>query len=125
MIKYDLKTLKKSLDILWSQLVKMRDRQCIRCGSSYRLQASHIFSRSQKSVRWDLDNGMSLCSGCHLFFWHKNPIEATEFIKNRLGEQKYEDLRLKARTIVKIDRNFLETTMSELQSKSTSLGSGM
>ena len=116
MIKYTLKQLKKSLDILWSELVKRRDKQCIRCSKVERLNAAHIFSRSQKSVRWDLANGIALCSGCHIFWAHKNPVEFSEFVKKHLGVQKYEELRLKAKTLVKVDRAFLEKTMSELQS---------
>jgi hypothetical protein len=114
MIKYDLKKLKKSLDILWSQLIKIRDKRCIRCGRIDRLNSAHIFSRSQMSVRWDLDNGICLCGGCHLFWWHKNPIEAAEFIKEFLGVEKYEKLRVKARTLAKVDIDFLEKNMSDL-----------
>lgn len=31
-------------------------------------------------------NIISLCYGCHLEWWHKNPIEATEWIKEKMPD---------------------------------------
>jgi len=48
-----------------------------------------------KSVRWDIDNILCLCVGCH--FWaHKNPIFFTEFVRARYTVEKYDELKLKA-----------------------------
>jgi hypothetical protein len=39
-----------------------------------------------------------MCAGCH--FWsHKNPILFAEFIKEYLGEEQYEQLKIRARSI--------------------------
>lgn len=45
-----------------------------------------------------MDNGITLCAGCHMW-WHHEPIEATEWIKRKLGNKKYQKLRRKARLI--------------------------
>ena len=112
-----LKKLIKELDKMWAEVIKARDgHKCVRCGKIEGLNAAHIFSRSLKSVRWSLWNGITLCGGCHIFWAHKNPVEFTEFVKQRLGEQKYELLRQEARCIVKVTREYLERIKFTLQS---------
>jgi 5-methylcytosine-specific restriction endonuclease McrA len=93
------KSISKICDKLWSKRILNAGR-CERCGSVRNLQAAHIFSRSLRSVRWELDNGLCLCGGCHIFWAHKNPVEFTEFVKGKLKEERYENLRKKAKTIV-------------------------
>ena len=67
-------TVDKKLDRLWSKLVKERDKECQVCKDKSQpkinattLQAHHIFSRRGRSTRWDLENGISLCSYHHNF----------------------------------------------------------
>ncbi len=88
--------MKKRLDRLFSQIVRGAGK-CVKCGNvDYsKLQCAHIFSRSQLTVRWDFDNVLCLCAGCH--FWaHKNPLLFSEFVRNYLGECKYEMLKMRA-----------------------------
>lgn len=62
-----------------------------------------MFTRAYLSTRWFEDNAFCLCASCH-FKAHKQPIEYAEFVKTRLGEERYNDLRLKAKTsIAKVD----------------------
>lgn len=98
MKKINKSTILKKCDKLWAACIKGRDKRCMRCGVDRGLQAAHIFSRSQKSTRWDMRNGITLCYGCHIFWAHKNPVEFVEYIKTRLGSE-YEPLRLKAKEI--------------------------
>lgn len=112
----DRKKIEKRLDVLFSKIIRLRDKRCVRCGKDRNLQTSHIFSRSNKSVRWDLHNAVLLDSGCHIFWWHKNPIEATEFIQRYLGKEKYAALKIKAGFVIhrsKSDFLFLEEELKE------------
>mgnify|MGYP003457169196 CR=1 FL=1 len=59
------------------------------------LQCAHIFSRTYKSVRWDLKNMICLCASCH-FYGHNNPTRFTEFVKRYLGEVEYQMLDQRA-----------------------------
>src|SRR6056297_2230505 len=52
------------LDRLWSKIIK-RDGKCAYCGNTENLTPHHIFTRSNFSVRWDLDNGVCLYFKCH------------------------------------------------------------
>lgn len=52
---------------LWSRYIKTRDRhQCVRCQSTDRIQAHHIFRRSLYPYGWyQPGNGVTLCHECH------------------------------------------------------------
>lgn len=53
----------------WSKAVRERDgNKCFVCGSTERVQAHHICQkRMWKSLKYDLNNGISLCCKCHSF----------------------------------------------------------
>ena len=113
----DRKKIENRLDSLFRQIIKKRDKKCVRCGKDRNLQTSHIFSRSNKSVRWDLHNAMILDAGCHIFWWHKNPIEAADFAKKYLGSEKYAALKLKAGFVIHRNVNDLLFLEQELKEK--------
>lgn len=97
-------------DKLFSEFIRRRAIQrvggCERCltpkfnttkddGSTFpawkTLQCSHIWGRSNKSVRYDEDNAFGLCGGCHTYF-HGHPIEYREFALDKLGQEKFDML---------------------------------
>ena len=91
----------KQQDLIWADLVKDRDHYtCRRChryfpeGQRQGLDAHHIFSRGKKTTRHMLLNGVSLCTGDHLSWAHRNPLEFYEWAKSELGEEAFEELRL-------------------------------
>ena len=50
----------------WKQAIRQRDKVCIVCGSSERLQAHHIKSFTRyPELRFDITNGQLLCWNCH------------------------------------------------------------
>lgn len=114
--KIPLSQLKKSLDNLWSYIIKARDRVCAVCGKRDFLNAHHIFSRSKTATRFDLDNGITFCKGHHYFGIHKwNQKYTMEYVIPKLGQEKYNELYKKSNTIQKCSREFLETKLKELQ----------
>lgn len=91
--------LKKKLDKEFGRIICSRGR-CARCGrgaEEVTLQCSHIIGRTNHAVRWDIDNGVCLCYRCHIHWWHKEPLEAQEWVKEYLGEMKLEALKARAR----------------------------
>lgn len=57
--------------IEWRKSVLSRDNYtCRSCGTKNNLQAHHIIhwvdSRNNKNIRYDVDNGITLCKECHL-----------------------------------------------------------
>lgn len=108
--------LKKKLDKAWS--IKIRSSgECIKCLKTEHLNAHHIIGRRNLTVRWDLDNGVCLCAGCHTFSRdsaHQNPLEFHKFILELRGEDFIDNLRLKARDVKKWSIEELEDMLKEL-----------
>jgi hypothetical protein len=96
------------LDKLWSLLVKHRAGfKCEYCGTREKmLNSHHIYSRSNRSTRWDLENGVCLCVGHHTFSTkfsaHKTPTEFTEWLYEVKGEAFMNKLKVKAHAIAKL-----------------------
>lgn len=68
----------KLADKLFSELVRSRGK-CEHCGKTTSLQCAHIISRTNKHLRWNEDNALSLCVRCHLYWSHRNPLEFTKW----------------------------------------------
>ncbi len=92
-------------DMLWSLAVRERDNYtCRRCGGHHTspkgLHAHHIFTRSRKSTRLDVNNGVTLDFGCHMWA-HRNPLEFHEWIRDDIGAEKYDALQARSRKLAK------------------------
>ena len=60
---------------------------CVRCRDGQRaIQWAHIFSRRHKNLRWEADNALTLCAGCHMF-WHQYPLLAVEWFRKSWPER--------------------------------------
>lgn len=96
--------LNKLLDVLWSKAVKiLAGEKCEYCGSTKHLNSHHIFGRRNFAVRWEVTNGVCLCSGHHQFdsrfSAHQTPTKFTDWIKDKRGLKWYEELNNKSNTI--------------------------
>jgi predicted restriction endonuclease len=112
--------LKDELDNLWSAKVKeLADYKCEYCGKEEYLNSHHIFSRSNHSVRWELENGVCLCSGHHTliskFSAHKTPMEFTEWIMETRGEKWYNKLKEKAHEPINLNLEYMEKVKEKLE----------
>lgn len=94
----------KELDRLAREVVMKRDGgKCRRCGSERRLQWCHIYSRRYPSLRWDPDNALCLCAGCHLW-QHHNPLDSSAWVEQAIGPATAARLR----TIMKTARRGID-----------------
>ena len=105
--------LKEELDELTKQLVRIRDNwTCQRCGKKVTEQnahCSHVIPKSKgNALRWDLSNLKLLCFHCHINFWHKNPIEAYKWFKNKFPDR-YKYLDKHKNDVVKFSIIYLQT----------------
>lgn len=89
--KTDRQKLIDQLDKLSKQLVYQRDNYtCQHCGKNdgRDYQASHVIPVSAgKKLRWDLLNMKVLCYHCHLNWWHKNPLEASDWFNRTFPDR--------------------------------------
>ena len=107
--------LRDKLDKLLGIIVRQRaGYKCERCGKHTPLNTAHIFSRRNLSTRWDKDNILCLDVGCH-FWGHQNPILFVEFVKEKLGDEKYEALKVKANEVKKWTIEELEILVEEFK----------
>lgn len=95
-------TLANKCDKKWSYLVKLaRGNKCAYCGKKTYLNSHHLFTRTNYATRFDLDNGICLCSWHHTlnsnFSAHKTPLEFAEWIKELKGEERYDNLKRKSK----------------------------
>ena len=90
----------KKLDKILGEITRARG-YCVRCKNTETLQTAHIYSRSNRAVRWDLNNVVCFCYNCHMNFAHKNPIAFTEWVKSWLGEFKFTELQQRANSLKK------------------------
>lgn len=98
--------LNKQLDKLWSQAVRKRG-YCEYCGKrppEVVLHAHHIFSRRHFATRWDIQNGISLCNGCHLYKAHKDIQEFADWVTQHYGPDYIDDLRQKSRQMFDLSK---------------------
>lgn len=70
---------------------------------------SHIYPKGRyRKMQFDPDNVKALCLGCHLYWWHKHPIEAKEWAVKALGRARLNRLKKRANTIDKTLWNYEE-----------------
>jgi len=97
-------------DRLFSEFIRKRAirisggcQRCLSQKTNYKqLQCSHLWGRRNKATRWDPDNCIGLCSGCHAYFT-ANPIEHQDWFRKHLGDERFEQLRLRAQGVKKVD----------------------
>jgi hypothetical protein len=116
------KKIDNKLDEAWSLLVKLvAGNKCEYCGKTSPLNSHHVYSRSKRSTRWFLDNGVCLCVGHHTFSSgfsaHKTPTEFTEWIIEKRGKEWYSNLRLIAHQTMKMHEHEKKTLLEFLQSE--------
>ena len=118
------KAQKTKLNKLVREYVLLRDKRCLRCGKDNNLHASHIYPKGKfRKMQFNVDNVKALCLGCHLYWWHKHPIEAKEWAEKTLGKARLNRLKKEANTINKNKLDFKQLE-SELKSKIGELNEG-
>ena len=107
------------LDRLWAKLVK-KDGYCCICGESFRLNAHHYITRSNRNIRWYLPNGFCLCSGHHLLKTqsaHKDPEWFREHALEMRGQEWLDDLVVKSRISCLAAKQIYKDELEKLKSE--------
>lgn len=94
-------SLRTKADTLFSLHIR-RDGVCVRCGKTEGLQCAHIVSRRYLSTRWDDDNAVCLCAGCHIYMTHR-PLEWDVWVTKRIGADAYAAIKRRALKTTKPD----------------------
>mgnify|MGYP003134643588 CR=1 FL=1 len=108
-----------SQDKHFSILVRQRARwKCEYCYTQYLpnsagLHCSHFFGRASKATRWMADNAAAHCFGCHQKLG-ANPVLFRDWIVERLGKKRVEELQILHNTIVKFNKQDLKDINEDL-----------
>ena len=101
----ELKARKSFILDIWSEAVRLTwDNRCGICGNGGN-QAHHFFGKkAYPHTMFDVHNGLWSCFGCHIIKIHRmaNTEKARDAIINKIGEQAFNDLKMRA---YKIDEN--------------------
>lgn len=112
---------KQCLD-LWSKCVRTRFKTCKNCGEDTGLHAHHIVQKTYKLSRYNVDNGLTLCAGCH-FVEKTDPERFRETIIGILGEEDYLARQKKYRVQWKWSIPDLKEILKDLKQQHESLKS--
>ena len=113
-------SLTKKADKLWSEAVKIEyNHECQYCWKKEYLNSHHLFTRARRATRWDIDNGMCLCSGCHTlsskFSAHQTPLEFFEWLEWIRGRDWIDNLSKRSRAICSVSSELLHDKIKELE----------
>lgn len=103
----------ETLDLYAKRICKFRGR-CLRCKRNFPLEWAHIISRGYHMIRWDLQNCMCLCHFCHYYFTN-HPAEFDLFVRAKIGDELYWELRRRASNYSKGARPDREATLRFLK----------
>jgi hypothetical protein len=88
-------------DSAFSDWIRARDKwRCQRCGKEYppptsALHCSHFYSRGKWNTRFDPENCIALCYGCHRY-WDKHIGEYEAYKIEKMGQQAFDMLTARA-----------------------------
>ena len=117
--------LKKKLDSLFSQYTRLRNAdhlgrvKCFTCGVDKHWkeqQAGHFQSRSHHSTRWDEVNVQVQCVKCNMFRQGEQ-YKFGMYLDQKFGEGTAEELEIRSKTIVKLNRTDYEEAIERYKQK--------
>jgi len=119
---------KGELKRLLHEVCILRDgNKCLKCGSKERLATSHIYPKGRyRKLEFDYQNVITFCLKCHIYWWHKNPIVAWEWLQENIDKQRLDYLKMRTQFIDKkpIDYKLfkieLKEKLEELERKNNS-----
>ena len=120
--KVKTKTVRNRLDKLIREVTRLRDGFCCqKCGQRVdgsNAQPSHVLSKgAYKHLRWEVDNVKTLCCPCHIFWWHKEPMEAKDWFIGKFPErwERLQKMKNKTRQFKRWDLLDIEKKLKELK----------
>jgi len=92
--------LRKEADRLWFEILIKRNPKCEVCGEKA-VQVHHFIAKGRCSaLRYDLDNGISLCQKCHSAIHWGDPRPIATIIEKR-GKEWYQSIKKKSEQLIR------------------------
>ena len=117
MAKPSVATLRRKADRLFHQVCLKNNPNCLICGKQA-INAHHYVPKSQSNnLRYDTNNGISICMGCHLKHHRGGDPFIVETILKMMGKEWSDDLQARRRIICKMNKGFLKGVIEELENQ--------
>lgn len=120
----------RSTDTTFSNYIRERDGwNCQRCHKHYDkestadrqgIHCSHYWGRGHESTRFDPDNCVALCYGCHRLWGHGDLRDDYKaYMEKRLGKQGFKNLAIRAQQYCKRDDKLIKIYLKQLTNAET------
>ena len=114
-------TRKQSLKSLISQADKLLqlkfcplNHNCIVCGATGVVGHHYIFKSQSHMLRFDMDNLVPLCPGCHTRLHFSGDPMIVQTILKKKGMAWADQLQEKRKTLVKFNKGFISSIIKDL-----------
>lgn len=111
-VSKSLSKLKRELDAVFSQWVRMGATTCYTCGKGGTLQCGHFVSRLYLATRWEPDNCRPQCVGCNIWGSGK-PLDFEEHLIREIGAPRVQELKDARKILMKPTRAFYEENIAK------------
>lgn len=112
------KTLVRKLDKLVSEITRARETSCVTCGSKDQLNNSHLFSRRNLSLRWDVrpdGNCHTMCWPCNFLHSSRDSAPYTSWYILEFGIKRWNQLHAEWSKVTKIKDYELQELYDKLK----------
>lgn len=107
------KSQRKELYAIVHKILAVRDQGCVRCGSFYGLQASHIYGKgAHPGLAYNTENIIYLCYNCH-DWWHRHPKLGWEWLKSMIPKERMDKLKVLAQQTGERNYKSLKSILEE------------
>lgn len=115
---FKVKPHRNRLDAKWSKIIRARDQFCQKCGRvDGTPDAAHILSRVHLSTRYSLANGIRLCKRDHKFWWHDDPVLASDWVRQKFGDERIKWLIAESSKLIRWSPEFVAATETYLDAE--------
>jgi len=115
MKKPSIKTLRNKTDKLLTPWICGKNKTCLLCGKKSLVAHHHIHKSQSSRLRYEENNLIPLCHGCHCKLHHNESYWASIIVQKK-GLKWFKKLDLLKRELVKTDRYFYEENYNRIKS---------
>ena len=86
---------------MFSLYIRKRDKRCVTCGSTDRLQCSHVERSVRQATRFMEGNAFAQCARCHVFHHNQSETPLRDYQLQKIGPTGVQMMYSLSRTICK------------------------
>ena len=114
-------TLRNKCDATMQEIGRARHKKCLLCTRPQQVMHHFIPKSVSSRLRYDWDNLIPLCNGCHNRLHQSGDPEYELRIREIRGKKWHESLRKRRDEYQKVNKGYYETVYAELQKELSTL----